>query len=330
MFILAVLGDPNQFSYVTDGLLLAEASHDRRFSEYHTVVIDEAHECNFNIYLLLAAVRRASKDRRAAKGGRPLKVIVMSTTIAVDKFVKFLGKAGEVKVIDIPGEPHAVKVFYSRATLRSNEDRDEPHASDLVEESCKAVRMIVNKPPGDIIIFLPGAFEVQDACRLLAETVPEVRAVPFTAAEAAYSRTAIFGAAPGDNRRTCVVATNVAETSLTLPNAVYVIDTGLRRVKRFNPRLDAEDLTLCAISKASARQRAGRVGRTGPGEVYRVYTPNDYIGLREAPIPEVQIGDVTPLLLQALDLGFEAMELPLVDQPATESLLHATEVLLDL
>jgi HrpA-like RNA helicase len=164
----------------------------------------------------------------------------MSETIDVDKFAKFLGEAGKVKVIDIPGEPHAVKIWYSGAALCSNEDRDEPNARNLVEESCKAVRMIVNKPPGDIIIFLPGVFEVQNACRLLAETVPQVRAVPFTAAETACSRTNIFDAAPGDNRRTCVVATNVAETSLTFPSAVYVIDTGLSWVKRFNSGLTAK------------------------------------------------------------------------------------------
>jgi HrpA-like RNA helicase len=310
--------------YMTDGMLLAECGGNSKLSNYYAVIVDEAHENSLNLALILPVVVRASKERRATE--KPFKVVIMSATIAVDRFSKYLEGEGTVTQMEIPGKQFPVQIFYPQP---AQENGMEPHASDYIEESCRLVRMIDLKAgSGDIIVFLPGVFEVQTMCNLLQVVHPRVRTVPLTAADT--TRPVFFDAEPEDKRRACFVATNVAETSITIPTAVYVIDTGLEKVKRFSPRLGGETLSLRSISQAGSAQRAGRVGRTKPGQVFRLYTEKNYNQLRRTPAPQVHMNDVTPLILQALGLGFQFMEIPFIDTPATECLIYAQEVLLDL
>jgi HrpA-like RNA helicase len=170
-------------SYMTDGLLVAQAYQNRMFKGYHTVIIDEAHECNANIYLLLALVRRAVEERKLEKHGN-LKVIIMSATMSVDKFVKYFDSHGKTTAMHIDGMTYPVDLRYLGKTPRlqtpangwAKEVAVQPQVSDIVEEACRTVASIVrnNMPPGNILVFMPGVPEVDKTCRRIGKNVEGV------------------------------------------------------------------------------------------------------------------------------------------------------------
>ena len=166
---------------MTDGLLVARAYRNRRFMGYHTVIIDESHECNANIYLILALVRRAVKER--SKSSAELKVIIMSAAINVDKFIRYFEGYGKVGAMHIPAATHSVDLRYLGETPRTQERSGtwsqtnvQPQASDIVEESCRIVASIVrgNMAPGSILVFMPGVPEAEKACRRMKQTIEGV------------------------------------------------------------------------------------------------------------------------------------------------------------
>ncbi|KAK2601693.1 hypothetical protein QQS21_004768 [Conoideocrella luteorostrata] len=285
--------------YMTDGRLVAQAYGNISFAGYHTIIIDEAHEYNANICLLLSLVRRAIQLRRGHGG--ELKVVIMSATIGVDKFVKYF------------------------------EGQAKPNVPDFVEAACRmAAHIVENKkmPPGNILVFMPGVPEVNKTCRRLQNNVKGVQAIPLYSGQLEDVQNDIFEAHTGC--RKCIVATNLAETGITIPDVVFVIDTGKEKVLRWMPRLGASEVRVRPTAKANAMQRMGRCGRTRPGVCFRLYTSKDYDDLRDEPAPEILNEDVTPIFLKALAFGFTAANLPFIDQPPTECVLYAVELLFDL
>ncbi|KAI1174463.1 P-loop containing nucleoside triphosphate hydrolase protein [Nemania sp. FL0916] len=310
--------------YVTDGLLVAQAFHDPMFGGYHTLIIDEVHECNANIYLLLALARRAVKERLLANP--KLKIIIMSATMNVDKFIKYFDGYAKAVAMHMPDEAYPVNVNYlaeipqTQTPGGGTQARVQPQVSDFVEAAYQVVAYIAQKlPAGNILVFMPGSLEVEKACRRISNQVGGVQAIPLYSALSETVQSDAFETSHKD--RICIVTTNIAETSLTIPDVVYVIDTGLEKSLRWAPRLGAYDLSLGPISKANALQRTGRCGRTRPGVCFRLYTFQDFSKLRDEPAPEIHRDDVSPVFLKALAFDFKAADLPFIDQPPTECVI---------
>ncbi|CAH0032393.1 unnamed protein product [Clonostachys rhizophaga] len=315
--------------YVTDGSMVAQAFNDRNFSDYHTVFIYEAHECNNNIYLLMALVRRAVKARQNLEHN--LKVIVMSTTISVDKHAEYFKDYATVTQVHMPGVTHQVRLRYLGESPRLT-STGHPDIDNIVEEACRTVANLVrNKyPPGNILVFMPGVSEVEMACQLIRKNIREVEVISLHSAQSEGAQNAILSSST-NKRRQCIVSTNIAETSITIPDIVYVIDTGIEKVKRLMPRTGAFEVRPRPISKAVANQRAGRCGRTRPGICFRMYTEQDFErNLRDQPDAEIVRDDVSAIYLKALAFGFTAATLPFIDPPPFENLAYANELLLDL
>ncbi|CAH0045545.1 unnamed protein product [Clonostachys solani] len=329
------ISEETQLIYMTDGSMVAQAFNDRNFSEYHTVFIDEAHECNNNIYILMALVRRAVKARVNSRS--KLKVIVMSATISVNKFVDYFKDDAQVAQIHMPGITHKVDLLYLGETPRHTSSQPhqqsdpEPNIGHIVEEACRIVAKIVRNqfPTGNILVFMPGVIEVEMACQRIRKSIGEVDVISLYSAQSGAAQNAIFRSST--ERRQCIVSTNIAETSITIPDIVYVIDTGIEKVKRLMPRIGAFEVRPRPISKASANQRAGRCGRTRPGVCFRMYTEQDFErNLRDEPDVEIARDDVSAVYLKALAFGFAAATLPFIDLPPFENLAYANELLLDL
>ncbi|CAI6098698.1 unnamed protein product [Clonostachys chloroleuca] len=287
--------------YVTDGLMVAQAFNDRNFNDHHTVFIDEAHERNKNIHLLMALARRVVKSRE--NSNFRLKVIIMSATINVDKHVEYFKDYATVTQVHMPGATHKVRLCYLGEPPRLTSS-GHPDIGNIVEEACRIVANIARNKfaPGSILVFMPGSD---------------------------VSHNAILSSS--SERRRCIVSTNIAETSITIPDIVYVIDTGIEKVKRLMPRTGAFEVRPRPNSKAIANQRAGRCGRTRPGVCFRMYTEQDFErNLRDQPDAEIARDDVSAIYLKALTFGFTAATLQFIDPPPFENLAYANELLLDL
>ena len=308
-------------SYVklmTDGILLAETQGDPLLEAYDTIIIDEAHERSLNIDFLLGYLRQILPRRP------DLKVIITSATIDAEKFARHFNGA---PVIEVSGRLYPVEVRY-RPVEGDAEDttRDEEEAAlvDAVEELC-------NTGPGDILVFLPGEREIRTAADILGRNL---KAGSRSSAEilTLFSR---LSAAEQDrvfrlgSQRRIVLATNVAETSLTVPGIRYVIDTGYARVKRYSYRNKVEQLQVEKISRASAAQRAGRCGRVSDGICIRLYDEDDFKKRPEFTDPEVLRSSLASVILRAksLHLGDPA-EFPFVDPPAPRAIADGYALLL--
>ncbi|HET9871241.1 MAG TPA: ATP-dependent RNA helicase HrpA [Propionibacteriaceae bacterium] len=287
---------------MTDGVLLAEIGHDRDLRRYDTIIIDEAHERSLNIDFLLSYLKQLL-------GRRPdLKVVVTSATIDTDRFsAHFAGADGVgAPIITVSGRTYPVEVRY-RPTPAEAE-------SDQVDGICAAVRELGGLGDGDILVFLSGEREIRDA----AEAIEGMR-LRFTEVLPLYARLSsaeqhrVFAAHTG---RRVVLATNVAETSLTVPGIRYVIDTGTARMSRYSARTKVQRLPIEPISRASANQRAGRCGRVAPGVCIRLYSEEDYLGRPEFTEPEILRTNLASVILQmtAADLG-EIASFPFVEPP---------------
>ncbi|CAH0002077.1 unnamed protein product [Clonostachys byssicola] len=311
--------------YVTDRLMVAQAFNDENFSKCHTIFIDEVHECSNNIYLLMALARRAVKKHN-------IKIIVMSATINVDKYVNYFKDHATVAQVHMPGATHKVDIRYLGETPRLTSS-GHPDRSNIVEEACRLVANIVRNryPPGNVLVFMPDVFEVGMTCQLIRKEIRELDVISLHSAQPEVAQNAILSSASTNKRRQCIVSTNIAETSITLPDIAYVIDTGLEKVKRLMARTGASEVFRRPISKAVAIQRAGRCGRTQPGVCFRMYTEQDFEkNLRDQPDAEISRDDVSAIYLKALAFGFTAATLPFIDLPPFENLLYANELLLDL
>ncbi|XP_045805555.1 probable pre-mRNA-splicing factor ATP-dependent RNA helicase DEAH2 [Trifolium pratense] len=309
--------------YLTDGMLLREAMTDPLLERYKVIILDEAHERTLATDVLLGLLKEVLKKRP------DLKLVVMSATIDAEKFQGYFVGAPLMKV---PGRLHPVEIFYT----------EEPER-DYFEAAVRTVVQIhMCEPAGDILVFLTGEEEIEDACcKILKEVanlgdqVGPVKVVPLYSTLPPAMQQRIFEPAPppvkdgGPTGRKIVVSTNIAETSLTIDGIVYVIDPGFAKQKVYNPRVCGESLLVSPISKASAHQRSGRAGRTQPGKCFRLYTERSFNNdLKPQTDPEILRTNLANIVLTLKKLGIDdIVHFDFMDPPAVETLSRALELL---
>ncbi len=311
--------------YMTDGMLLREAMNDNNLTRYSTIILDEAHERTLATDTLMGLLKEVAVRRP------DLKIVIMSATLDAQKFQSYFNDA---PLLAVPGRTHPVEIFYTQEPER-----------DYVEAALRTVLQIHDsEPEGDILLFLTGEEEIEDACRKINLEVDEMireadagplKVYPLYGTLPPQQQQRIFDPAPparkpgGRPGRKCIVSTNIAETSLTIDGIVYVVDPGFSKQKVYNPRIRVESLLVSPISKASAQQRAGRAGRTRPGKCFRLYTEGAFKKeLIETTYPEILRSNLASTVLDLKKLGIEDLvHFDLMDPPAPETLMRALEEL---
>ncbi len=308
------VGERTAIKFMTDGILLAEIQSDRWLSAYDTIIIDEAHERSLNIDFLLGYLKQLLVKRR------DLKVIVTSATIDTERFSQHFDNA---PVVNVEGRGYPVTVRYrplegdselesdGRDDRQSRRDGDRTMLDGIVSACDEIVR---ESNIGDVLIFLPGEREIRDAHQALERRkYRHTEVLPLYARLSTRDQDRVFN--PGTQRR-IVLATNVAETSLTVPRIHYVVDPGAARVKRYSPRQKLDRLHIEAISQASADQRKGRCGRIAPGVCYRLYSEAEFLGRDMYTDPEIRRAALAGVILRMLSLGLGSIEqFPFLEPP---------------
>jgi len=297
--------DATLIRVMTDGLLLAEIHRDRHLDRYDTIIIDEAHERSLNIDFLLGSLTTLLPKRP------DLKVIITSATIDTERFSRHFGDA---PVIEVSGRTYPVEVRY-----RPLDDPEREEPVDQTQGICDAVQELFADGSGDVLVFCSGEREIRDATDALEQLdLRHTEIVPLYARLSVAEQNRVFSAHTG---RRVVVATNVAETSLTVPGIRSVVDTGTARISRYSRRTKVQRLPIEPISQASADQRAGRCGRLGPGVCIRLYSEDDYRSRPEFTEPEIQRTNLAAVILQmtARDLG-NVETFPFLDPPDARSI----------
>lgn len=309
-------GPETKIKFMTDGMLQRESVIDPDVTGYSVVMLDEAHERTIATDVLFGLLKKAVKRRP------DLKLIVTSATLDAEKFSKYFFGC---PIFSIPGRAYPVEYLYTK----------EPE-SDYLDASLITVMQIhLTEPPGDVLLFLTGQEEIDTACEILYERtkalgpkVPELIILPIYSALPSEVQSRVFEPTPPGARKV-VVATNVAETSLTIPGIYYVVDPGFSKQNAYDPRLGMDSLVVMPISQAQARQRSGRAGRTGPGKCYRLYTEAAYRNeMLPTSIPDIQRTNLahTILLLKAMGVN-DLLSFDFMDPPPAQTMLTALESL---
>jgi len=308
------VGDRSLIKVMTDGILLAEMQRDRLLSRYDTIIVDEAHERSLNIDFILGYLKQLLARRP------DLKVVVTSATIDTERFAAHFGGA---PVIEVTGRSYPVDVRYRPVGEDPEDDRDQIQAiSDAVEE-------LRHEGPGDVLVFLSGEREIRDTADAITKLqLPGTEVLPLYARLSATDQHKVFKPHPG---RRIVLATNVAETSLTVPGIRYVVDPGTARISRYNRRTKVQRLPIEAVSRASADQRAGRCGRVAPGVCIRLYTEDDYDARAAFTEPEVLRTNLASVILQMTAIGLgDVARFPFVEPPDARSINDGVTLLEEL
>lgn len=316
---------------MTDGILLAETQTDRYFNRYEVVIVDEAHERSLNIDFLLGMLRRVLRSRR------DLKLIITSATIDAERFAEhFATSKGPAPIVEVSGRTYPIDILYrpvdelknrrEEAIKNSESNSTSGKARDLDDDDAfeatlvESVQELARLGRGDMLIFMPTERDVFETAKLLkGVTLPgddaarKTLILPLYARLPAEEQQKIFGKVP---HRKIVIATNVAESSLTVPGVKYVVDSGTARISRYSARSMTQRLPIEPISQASADQRAGRCGRVEPGVCIRMYSERDYESRPKYTTPEIQRTNLASIILQtkALRLG-DVERFPFVDPP---------------
>ena len=305
---------------MTDGILLAETQGDPELSAYDTIVLDEAHERNLNMDFLLGYLKRLLPRRPE------LRLVVTSATLDAEKFARHFAFRGQpAPVIEVSGRLYPVEIRWREVAGDAEDttrEEEEDALADAVEEACRS-------GPGDILVFLPGEREIREAAEAIrARRLPGVEILPLYSRLSAAEQDRVFR--PGALRR-IVLATNVAETSLTVPRIRYVVDTGLARIKRYSYRNKVEQLRVEPVSQAAAKQRAGRCGRVADGVCFRLYSKEDFDARPAYTDPELLRSSLAGVILRALALGLgKVEEFPFPDPPAPRAIADGYALLAEL
>ncbi|XP_061820017.1 pre-mRNA-splicing factor ATP-dependent RNA helicase PRP16 isoform X1 [Nerophis lumbriciformis] len=303
--------EKTMIKYMTDGILLRESLRESDLDHYSAVIMDEAHERSLNTDVLFGLLREVVSRRT------DLKLIVTSATMDSDKFASFFGN---VPIFHIPGRTFPVDILFSKTPQE-----------DYVEAAVKqALQIHLSGLMGDILIFMPGQEDIEVTSDQIVERLEDLDNAPALAVLPIYSQlpsdlqAKIFQKAP-DGVRKCIVATNIAETSLTVDGIMFVVDAGYCKLKVFNPRIGMDALQVYPISQANANQRSGRAGRTGPGQCYRLYTQSAYKNeMLTTTIPEIQRTNLANVVLLLKSLGVQDLLLfHFMDPPPEDNMLNS-------
>jgi ATP-dependent helicase HrpA len=308
-------GDRTLVKLMTDGILLAELQNDRLLSAYDTLIIDEAHERSLNIDFILGYLKQLLPRRP------DLKVIITSATIDPERFARQFGTdAGPAPILRVSGRTYPVEVRYRPLVEEIEVDGESLVAErDQVEAIGDAVRELSAEGPGDILVFLSGEREIRDTAEALGKLdLRGTDVLPLYARLAAAEQHRVFQ--PHTGRRV-VLATNVAETSLTVPGIRYVIDPGTARISRYSQRTKVQRLPIEPVSQASANQRKGRCGRVAEGICIRLYTEDDFESRPEFTDPEILRTNLASVILQMINIGLgDIAAFPFLDPPDKRSI----------
>ncbi|KAA1425907.1 ATP-dependent RNA helicase HrpA [Nocardioides antri] len=316
---------------MTDGILLAELQRDRMLKRYDTIIIDEAHERSLNIDFLLGYLKQLLPKRP------DLKLIITSATIDPERFAAHFEAADgtPAPIVQVSGRTYPVEVRYRPLVeLPEADEEGEPIVRDQTEAVVDAVKELSAEGPGDVLVFLPGEREIRDTAEALQPLTIEGRGsrsieiLPLYSRLSAADQHRVFAPARSSRRRV-VLATNVAETSLTVPGIRYVVDTGVARISRYSSRTKVQRLPIEAISQASANQRSGRCGRVAAGIAIRLYSEEDFEGRPEFTDPEILRTNLASVILQMTALGLgDIARFPFVEPPDRRN-VQAGEQLLE-
>ncbi len=298
---------------MTDGILLAEANNDRLLRKYDTIIVDEAHERSINIDFVLGILKKLLKKRKN------LKIVITSATIDTKKFSRAFDNA---PVIKVSGRMFPVETRY----VSEKKEPDENYVDTAVRT---VIELTEEKKSGDMLVFMPTERDISDTCEILEKKIGNKALIlPLYARLSGKKQAYVFASSP---KRKIIVATNIAETSITIPNITYVVDTGLARIAEYNPGSRMSSLPVSPISKSSADQRKGRCGRVQNGICVRLYQKENYDNRPLFTLPEILRTNLADVVLRMLYLKLgDISEFPFIDMPDKKSVRDGFSLLSEL